>query len=227
MRRKRLGISRCVIPPSHIPLKTYLGEELSRVKLILRHMGFCLKEGSSPIVPWRWNFNKLNIADNHPIIKDHKALSFQQLVYRSQTTSNQFEYHIHNAPFVKTGWYGSVFRMDKGSTKNREFTQIDLVAPRYSIERWMKELEQFFHLYFGGQIELRWRHHYFPFTTPSFEVDVWDGNDWLEVAGGGIMNLKPKLGVAAVGIGLERLCMIKQGFKHIGQVYRVPNDNKS
>lgn len=68
---------------------------------------------------------------------------------------------------------------------------------------------------FGDKIKYRWVDAYFPFTQPSFELEIWYNNKWLEVLGAGIMRneILEKSGVAnsigwAFGIGLERLAMI-------------------
>ncbi|ELU08020.1 hypothetical protein CAPTEDRAFT_219626 [Capitella teleta] len=67
---------------------------------------------------------------------------------------------------------------------------------------------------FGKDVEYRWVDAYFPFTHPSWELEIFHGGDWLEVLGCGIMEQKllnnagamSKIGWAA-GLGLERLAM--------------------
>lgn len=68
---------------------------------------------------------------------------------------------------------------------------------------------------FGDKIKYRWVDAYFPFTQPSFELEIWYNDKWLEVLGAGIMRneILEKSGVSnsigwAFGIGLERLAMI-------------------
>lgn len=68
---------------------------------------------------------------------------------------------------------------------------------------------------FGEKIKYRWVDAYFPFTQPSFELEIWYNEQWLEVLGSGIMKneILEASGVSnsigwAFGIGLERLAMI-------------------
>ena len=68
---------------------------------------------------------------------------------------------------------------------------------------------------FGDKIKYRWVDAYFPFTQPSFELEIWYNDQWLEVLGAGIMRneILEKSGISnsigwAFGIGLERLAMI-------------------
>jgi len=68
---------------------------------------------------------------------------------------------------------------------------------------------------FGQEIEYRWVDCYFPFTHPSWELEVYYQGDWLEVLGCGVMEqeILVKAGVQdkvgwAFGLGLERLAMV-------------------
>lgn len=64
-------------------------------------------------------------------------------------------------------------------------------------------------------LKVRWVEAYFPFTSPSWELEVFWQDDWLEVLGCGIVS-QPILNNASVpnrvgwafGIGLERIAML-------------------
>ncbi|KAG7110946.1 Phenylalanine--tRNA ligase like protein [Verticillium longisporum] len=64
-------------------------------------------------------------------------------------------------------------------------------------------------------LRMRWVEAYFPFTSPSWELEVYYDGDWLEVLGSGVVKQdifidagKPdKLGWA-FGIGLDRIAML-------------------
>jgi len=67
-----------------------------------------------------------------------------------------------------------------------------------------------------GDVEMRWREDYFPFTEPSFELDVFYNGDWMEVLGCGVIHDEvmanagqpPERCGWAFGLGLERLAMV-------------------
>ncbi|OLY82109.1 Phenylalanine-tRNA ligase, mitochondrial [Smittium mucronatum] len=73
-----------------------------------------------------------------------------------------------------------------------------------------------------NKLKVRWIEAYFPFTSPSWELEVWWNNEWLEICGCGIMRdeLLVKSGAGdklgwAFGFGLDRLAMILFGIPDI------------
>ncbi|WFD02885.1 phenylalanine--tRNA ligase [Malassezia obtusa] len=75
--------------------------------------------------------------------------------------------------------------------------------------RWALESES------GEPLKVRWIPAFFPFTSPSFEVEVWFRGKWLEILGCGVIQqpilrqagLPEKTGWA-FGLGLERIAMV-------------------
>ncbi|KAJ7219281.1 hypothetical protein GGX14DRAFT_591201 [Mycena pura] len=67
----------------------------------------------------------------------------------------------------------------------------------------------------AAPLRVRWIEAYFPFTSPSFEVEVFFRGKWLEILGSGVVrqatldtaNVPNKMGWA-FGLGLERIAMI-------------------
>ncbi|KAI0011669.1 phenylalanyl-tRNA synthetase mitochondrial precursor [Xylariaceae sp. FL0662B] len=64
-------------------------------------------------------------------------------------------------------------------------------------------------------LQVRWVEAYFPFTSPSWELEVYYGGDWLEVLGCGVVqqDIYINAGVPsqlgwAFGLGLERIAML-------------------
>ncbi|XP_067910568.1 phenylalanine--tRNA ligase, mitochondrial isoform X8 [Heterodontus francisci] len=75
---------------------------------------------------------------------------------------------------------------------------------------------------FGKGLEIRWVDCNFPFTHPSFEMEIKFQGEWMEVLGCGIMeqHLVNSAGAQdrighAFGLGLERLAMILYGIPDI------------
>jgi phenylalanyl-tRNA synthetase alpha chain len=69
--------------------------------------------------------------------------------------------------------------------------------------------------YVDEPLEVRWVEAYFPFTSPSWELEVYYNGDWLEVLGCGVIkqDLFINAGVPsqlgwAFGIGLDRIAML-------------------
>ena len=69
--------------------------------------------------------------------------------------------------------------------------------------------------YIDDPLKLRWIEAYFPFTSPSWELEIFWQGDWLEVLGCGVVkqeilekaDVPSQLGWA-FGIGLERIAML-------------------
>jgi phenylalanyl-tRNA synthetase alpha chain len=66
-----------------------------------------------------------------------------------------------------------------------------------------------------GDVDMRWGEDYFPFTDPSFELEIYFNGEWLEVLGCGVVHSDIVKAVGrgdqpgwAFGLGLERLAMI-------------------
>ncbi|KAL3985710.1 tRNA synthetases class II core domain (F) family protein [Acanthocheilonema viteae] len=83
-------------------------------------------------------------------------------------------------------------------------------------------LETLCHHIFGTNYDMRWVNADFPFTHPSFELEMYYQNRWIEVLGCGIMeqDLLRMAGIVdkvgwAFGLGLERLAMILYGIPDI------------
>ncbi|SNX82565.1 related to MSF1 - phenylalanine--tRNA ligase alpha chain, mitochondrial [Melanopsichium pennsylvanicum] len=64
-------------------------------------------------------------------------------------------------------------------------------------------------------LRVRWISAFFPFTSPSYEVEVWFRGQWLEILGCGVVKQRTldKAGIPdrlgwAFGLGLERMAMV-------------------
>ncbi|EWC47552.1 hypothetical protein DRE_03172 [Drechslerella stenobrocha 248] len=72
------------------------------------------------------------------------------------------------------------------------------------------------------KLQVRWISGYFPFTSPSYELEVFWNNEWLEVLGCGVIrqDLLNRAGQGdkigwAFGLGLERIAMLMYGIPDI------------
>ena len=90
-----------------------------------------------------------------------------------------------------------------------ELSDVDIVVSHLK-----QELEGLITSLFG-RVEFRWVKAFFPFTSPSYELEIFYQNQWLEVLGCGMMqqSILDKTGREkelgwAFGIGLERIAMV-------------------
>ena len=143
------------------------------------------------------------------------------------------------APPIKIIAPGSAYRRDEiDATHLSVFNQLEglCVDEDVRLSDLKGTLEYFYRAMFGSDTEVRFRPHFFPFTEPSFEIDVkltvkGEAPKWIEVAGCGMVDpavfdevnksrkdqaFSPdKTTGYAFGMGLDRLAMIQWGIKDI------------
>ena len=133
---------------------------------------------------------------------------------------------------------GSTYRNESDSTHSPMFHQVELVcvSPNLYLQDLinvlMVTLSKFFNLSID-ELKIKLRSSYFPFTVPSFEIDVFlpSKNEYVEILGCGMvhpsiieaMGLDSKIyrGYAA-GAGIERLCMLRNDIKDLRKFFQ-PN----
>ncbi len=204
---------------------------------ILRRMGFSLADG--PEIEDEWHcFDALNTPDDHPARNEKDTFYFDTgKLLRTQTSTVQARVMEKEAPPIRIICPGSAFRRDAiDATHLSAFNQIEglYVNENVSIGELKGTLEYFLKALFGSETAVRFRPHFFPFTEPSFEIDVLlqaagQAPRWIEIAGCGMVNpavfenidkqtgkdtYKGMTGFA-FGIGLERLAMIRWGIRDI------------
>ncbi|XQP55993.1 MAG: phenylalanine--tRNA ligase subunit alpha [Mycoplasmoidaceae bacterium] len=189
------------------------------------------------------NMDRLNIDKTHPA-RDPKDTFYIDAVrmLRTHCTSTTAEV-IHNQDReIKVLSYGNVYRNDDDDlTHSHQFSQIDIVWVKnnLSINHLKAVIDGLIKYIFGNDVKTRYRLSYFPFTEPSFEVDVTCVNcggkgcsmckhsGWIEILGAGMLhkkvlsaaNIKKVNSGLAAGIGIERIAMIKYGIKDIRDIY--------
>ena len=125
---------------------------------------------------------------------------------------------------------GRVYRRDTvDATHSAVFHQIELLAvdEGLTFTDLKGTIREFVRQIFGD-VDIRFRPSYFPFTEPSAEVDVkWKG-DWLEVLGCGTVdpNVLEAVGYDserytgfAAGFGVERFAMVLHQMDDIRRLY--------
>ena len=178
-----------------------------------------------------YDFEALNTPPDHPArdMQDTFYLPDGNLM-RTHTSSVQIRYMKNHEPPIRVIAPGRVYRRDTvDATHAAVFHQLELLAVdeglRFSdLKGTIKEfLRQMF-----GDLPIRFRASYFPFTEPSAEVDLqWNGK-WLEVLGCGMVdpNVLEAVGYDpekytgfAAGFGVERFAMVLHQIDDIRRVY--------
>jgi len=212
-----------------------LSHVLDRAVAVLRRMGFALADG--PEIETEWHcFDALNTPADHPARNESDTFYFESgKLLRTHTSSVQIRTMESAVPPIRIIAPGSAFRRDEiDATHLSAFHQLEglYVAPGVTLADLKGTLEFFFREIFGSRTEVRFRPHFFPFTEPSFEVDLklhatGRAAKWIEIAGCGMVDpavfeeVNKKRGDAAYdpaevtgfafGMGLDRLAMILYG----------------
>ena len=196
---------------------------------IFRKLGFSLVEGPEVETEY-YNFEALNIPLNHPARDSFDTFYLDNgRLLRSQTSPVQVRVMEKTKPPLKIIAPGKVYRPDAtDATHSFMFHQIEglMVDENVSFAHLKGVLFQFAQEFFGQGTKLRFRPHFFPFTEPSAEIDIWSDarNSWLEVLGAGMVHphvlrsvkIDPeKYTGFAFGMGVERLAMLKYGVEDI------------
>src|SRR5712675_3380639 len=163
---------------------------------IFRRMGFALAEG--PDVETEWHcFDALNTAPDHPARNEQDTFYLPDgRLLRTHTSTVQIRTMDKAPPPIRVIAPGAAYRRDEvDATHSAQFHQIEglYVDEKVSIGDLKGTLEFFLHELFGADTQVRFRPHYFPFTEPSFEIDVKSkalrgGEKWLEMCGCGMVH---------------------------------------
>ena len=210
---------------------------VSRAVQIFRRLGFAIADG--PDIESEWHcFDALNTPADHPARNEQDTfyLSDGRLL-RTHTSSIQIRTMVATPPPIRIIAPGAAYRRDEvDATHLAQFTQMEglYVAPGVSLADLKGTIEFFFLELFGPDTEIRFRPHFFPFTEPSYEIDLRTGalgGTWMELAGCGMVdpavfeevNKKrgdsaydpEKISGFAFGFGLDRLAMNLTGVSDI------------
>ena len=204
---------------------------------IFRSMGFSVEVGPE-IELDLFNFELLNIPKEHPA-RDMQDTFYinDNVVLRTHTSPTQIRVMKREKPPVMFISPGRVYRRDSDLTHSPMFHQVEglLVDRNVRFSDLKGVLIEFLRKFFGD-VPVRFRPSYFPFTEPSAEVDigcvicggkgcrVCSYTGYLEVLGCGMVHpndLKnggydtDKFKGFAFGLGVERFAMLKYGIDNI------------
>ena len=210
-----------------------LSKVLQRCGAIFERMGFSVVEGPEAESEW-YNFDALNFPKNHPArdIQDTFWLKNKVKLLRTHTSPVQVRYMESHKPPVKIVVPGKVFRYEATDASHEmQFYQLEglMIGKDIAVTDFKGVVQNFFNEFFERKVNMRLRPGYFPFTEPSFEIDIQDkkGN-WLECAGAGMVhpNVLKNSGVDskkwqgfAFGFGIDRVAMIKHNINDIRLFY--------
>ena len=197
---------------------------------IFAGLGYRVEEGPE-IESDYYNFTALNIPPHHPArdMQDTFYLSDSELL-RTHTSPVQIRHLENNPPPVRIVAPGRVYRRDAvDATHSPVFHQVEVLAIDEGLDfSHLRGTVTAFLQQFFGDLPVRFRASYFPFTEPSAEVDVqWRGR-WLEVMGCGMVDpaVLEGLGIDperysgfAAGLGVERFCMVRHGIDDIRRLF--------
>jgi len=193
-------------------------------------LGYKVVEGPE-VETDHYNFTALNIPPDHPArdMQDTFYLK-DNLLLRTHTSPVQIRQLEQNPPPVRIVAPGRVYRRDAvDATHSPVFHQVEVLAIDEGLDfSHLRGTVMAFLKAFFGDLPVRFRASYFPFTEPSAEVDVqWRGR-WLEVMGCGMVDPAVLEGLGldperysgfAAGLGVERFCMVRHGIDDIRRLY--------
>ncbi len=228
---------------------------LSRVRQeivgIFRRIGFTIAEGPEVESEW-FNFDALNTPESHPARDAQDSLYLpattvmgnvsrradERYVLRTQTSSVQIRTLLRSAPPLRIVAPGRCFRRDTvDATHSANFHQMEglYVDRQVTVKDLKAVLDYALRELFGKKVKIRLRPSFFPFTEPSFEVDLNSpdlgrlSNRWIEIMGCGIVDpavfnavgLDPVEWTGyAFGLGVERVALIRYGIDDIRYFYQ-------
>ena len=210
-------------------------------------MGYDVVEGPE-LETDEYCFERLNLPKGHPArdMQDSFYITDEYLL-RTQTSAVQARTMMGNTEKtpIREITAGKTYRREDDATHSHQFNQIEGLVVDYkerhvSLADLKGTLEVFVRKIIGKNLDLRFRPSYFPFTEPSYEVDVTcfkcggkgcnlcKQTGWIEVLGAGIVHpnvLKmngydpEKFGGFAFGTGIDRLAMFRYGITDMRYLY--------
>ena len=158
-----------------------LSQVKTRMEEIFGAIGFSVIEGPDIETEW-YNFDALNIPAEHPArdawdtfwLKEKDSKN-KQLLLRTHTSPVQIRYMEKHRPPLRIIVPGRIFRHEAtDASHDFQFYHLEglMVDRNISVPHFKAILGEFFKEFFEKFVKVRLRPSFFPFTEPSFEVDM-------------------------------------------------------
>jgi phenylalanyl-tRNA synthetase alpha chain len=211
---------------------------MERIGDVFVGMGYEIAEGPELEAEWL-NFDALNIGRDHPsrsmMDTFFVAPEDSGLVLRTHTSPVQARTMLDREPPIYIVAPGRTFRTDElDATHLPVFHQVEGLAvdKGLTMAHLRGTLDHLARQLFGADARTRWRPHFFPFTEPSAEFDVWfpehrDGPQWVEWGGCGMVNprvlracgIDPEVYTGfAFGMGIERALQFRSALSDMHDI---------
>ena len=220
---------------------------IDEVTAIFADMGFSIAEGPD-IETDDYNFTKLNFPPGHPAREMHDTFFFQpdatgaRKLLRTHTSPVQVRTMLTQKPPIRIVCPGRTYRTDFDQTHTPMFHQVEglVIDKTANLGNLKWVLEEFCKAFFEvPEVKMRFRPSFFPFTSPSVEVDIQcrrsggeirfgEGEDWLEILGCGMVHANVLRNCSidpdeyqgfAWGMGLDRIAMLKYGLPDLRDLF--------
>jgi phenylalanyl-tRNA synthetase alpha chain len=213
----------------------------NRIVSIFQRLGFAVAEGPEIEDDWH-NFTALNLPEHHPARDMQDTFYVQQnpdWLLRTHTSNVQIREMEKGKLPIRIVCPGRVYRNETVSARSHcFFHQVEglYIDENVSFADLKQTLYFFVKEMYGGDVKVRFRPSYFPFTEPSAEMDIsctlckGEGcsvckyTGWLEILGCGMVhpNVLENCGIDsnkytgfAFGMGIERPALLKYGINDI------------
>ncbi len=216
-----------------------MNQVLQEIKDIFVGLGYQIVDGPEVELS-DYNFTRLNIEEGHPSRDRSDTFYFNEddsVLLRTQTSPMQIRFMENNKPPLCMLAPGRVYRKDEAdATHSPMFHQIEglVVDENITMGDLKGALVTLMRRIYGQDAVMRFRPHHFPFTEPSWEMDMQchkchgtgevdgqvcstcHGEGWIELLGAGMVHpdvlrncgIDPeKYSGFAFGMGLERMAM--------------------
>ena len=210
-----------------------------RIEAIFVSLGYAIEDGREIETDF-YNFDALNIPDNHPARASQDTFyTTDGFALRSQTSTVQIHAMQRRGAPLRMIAPGRVFRRDTPDpTHNPMFFQVEglCVDRGISMAHLKGTVAEFLRRMFGAQTVTRFRPSYFPFTEPSAEFDfscfkcggagcrICKNSGWIELGGSGMVHPNVLRGAGidpeefsgfAFGLGIDRMVALMYGLDDI------------